>query len=113
MARQDRHVVEQDAGRLAGPVGGGDDSLQGGAEARIVELPGDPHAVAQVGRADEQDVDAVDRGDLGCVLDGARRFDLDDPDDPLVDRADVGVARARRGRRRASTAPGRGLPSGG
>ena len=50
--------------------------------ARVVEPAGDAEAVRQVGRADEQDVDAIDRGDLGGVLDRAPGLDLDDAQDP-------------------------------
>ena len=46
----------------------------------------------QVGRSDKQHVDAVDRGDLGGVLDRAPRLDLDDPENPAVDRLDLGMA---------------------
>ena len=92
MAWQRGRVAEQDAGRLAGALRSGHDALERGEVVRVVELPGDPEAVRQVGRADEQDVDAVDRGDLLGVLDRAPRFDLDDPEQPPVDRLDVGVA---------------------
>ena len=66
---------------LAGPS----DPLERVQVARVVELARDAEAVGQVGRPDEQDVDAVERGDLVGVADRARRLDLDDADDPLVD----------------------------
>ena len=46
----------------------------------------------QVGRADEEDVDAIDGGDLRGVVDGAPRLDLDDAEDPAIDRLDLRVA---------------------
>ena len=81
MAGHGRHVVEQDAGRLAGRLGHRRDVADRIEVARVVEPPGDAEAVRQVGRPDEQDVHAVDGGDLRGVLDGARRFDLDDAGD--------------------------------
>ena len=60
-------------------------------EGRLVEAAGDAHRVRQVGRADEQDVDAVEGGDLGGVLDGERRLDLEHADDRRVQPRDVGV----------------------
>jgi hypothetical protein len=36
----------------------------------VVELARDPEAVRQVRWADEQDVDPIDRRDLGGMLDG-------------------------------------------
>jgi hypothetical protein len=41
---------------------------------------------------DEQDVDAVEGGDLGGVLNGQRRLDLEDADDRGVQARDVGVS---------------------
>ena len=58
----------------------------------VVEAPRDAEAVRQVGRADKEDVNAIDRGDLRGVLDGAPRLDLDDAKDPAIDRLDLRVA---------------------
>ena len=90
--RQRGRVAQQDAGRLAGAVGGRDDALERVEVARIVEPARDAEAVRQVGRADEQDVDAVDGGDLGGLVDRARRLDLDDAEDARIDDPDVRVA---------------------
>ena len=83
-------VVEQPS-RLARCLGHGRDVADRVEIAAVVELAWDTEAMRQVGRADEQDVHAVDRGELRGVLDGARQFDLDDACDLGVDRADVGV----------------------
>src|SRR5215212_11843649 len=48
--------------------------------------------MGQVGRADEEDVHAVDPGDLVGLLERPGRLDLDDPDDALVQPMDVGMA---------------------
>ena len=76
------------------------------------ELAGDPERVRQVGRADEQHVDAVDRGDLVGVTQAADGLDLDDPDDALVEALDVGVATAPRPAPRTRVATPR-IPAGG
>ena len=57
----------------------------------MLELARDPERVGQVRRTDEQDVDAVDRGNRVGVAERARGLDLDQPDDPLVEPADFGV----------------------
>ena len=91
MAGDDGRVVEQDAGGLAGGLGRGDHRVQRVEVARVVEPTGNAKAVRQVGRADEQDVDAIDGDDLSRMLDGAWRFDLDDPEEAPVDRGHVAV----------------------
>ena len=109
MARQRPGIAEEDPGRLARRLRGRGDMPERVEVGRIVEPAGDPEAVRQVGRADEEDVDAVDGGDLGGVLDGARRLDLDDPQDPPVDRLDVRVTELAEpgasGREREPAAP--------
>ena len=93
VASQHAGVVDQDPGRLAVALAGGHDRADRVEIARVVEPPGHAQAMRQVGRPDEQDVDLLERGDLVGAVDGARRLDLDDADDPLVDDAgDVGVA---------------------
>ena len=83
----------QDPGGLAVALAGRDDGPQRVQVGRLVEAAGDAEPVRQVGRADEQHVDLLERGDLVRVGDRARRLDLDDADDPLVDDpGDVGVA---------------------
>jgi len=47
--------------------------------------------VRQVGRADEEDIGPIDRGDRVGMLHGARGFDLDDPEDPPVHGPDLAV----------------------
>ena len=80
---------------------GGDDPVQGGGEVRVVDLAGDAHAVRQVGGPDEQDVDAVDRGEVVRGRDRLGRLHLEHAEERLVDAGgDVGVvdrpvARAR------------------
>ena len=73
MTGDDGGVVEQDPGCLAGGFGRGEHGLHRVEIARVVEPTGNAEAVRQVRRADEQDVDAIDRGDLRGVLDSARQ----------------------------------------
>ena len=61
---------------LAG-LGGGADRVQHRVDdLGVVLLPEQAHRGGEVGRADEDPVDAVDRRDLGDPLDGRRRLDL-------------------------------------
>ena len=55
----------------------------------MTHLARHPERLRQVGRPEEDDVDAVDRGDLVHLSDGARRLDLDDDEGLLVGLADV------------------------
>ena len=57
----------------------------------VLELTRDAERMGQVSRADEENIHAVDRGDPVGVAEPADRFDLDDPDDAVVQPMDIGV----------------------
>ena len=69
---------------LAVIAGGEPHALQCLDEHGRVRLTGHPEVVAEVARPDEQDIDAVDRGDLLDGLDGANRLDLHHPEHLVV-----------------------------
>ena len=52
----------------------------------MVEAPGDAEGMREIGRADEEHVDALDRGDLVEGLEAALVLDLDDGREALVHR---------------------------
>ena len=57
---------------------GGRHALISGAQPGMVDLPGDAEIGGQIPRADQQDIDAVDRGDGLAVLDAFAGFEHDD-----------------------------------
>jgi len=67
----------EDAPGLAGRGGGPRDRLDRLEASGILEVPRDAEDLAQVGRADEQQVDVGDRRDLGGRLERPGRLDLD------------------------------------
>ena len=113
VARNDGGVVDEDARGLALRPARGDDAVQRAEVVGVLELARDPEGVGQVRRADEQDVDPVDRGDLVGVAQAADRFDLDDSDDTLVQAMNVRVADDPEARAADPGRDARKIPSGG
>ena len=72
-----RGTAREDTPRLAGGGRRFRDRLDRLEAAGILEVSRDAEDLAQVGRADEQEVDVRDGRDLGSRLQGARRLDLD------------------------------------
>ena len=70
---------------------GRDHPVQRVDERRLVEPAGHAHRVRQVGRADEQDIHPVDRGDRIRCLHRRERFDLEHAGQALVSLPDLRV----------------------
>src|SRR6185437_9506576 len=90
--------AEEDPRGLAGISGGADDSRDRVAVLGRVELAEDPHREREVGRADEDDVDAGYGGDPLDLLDGAGRLDLRDAErgaTSVLERVRVGAETGR------------------
>ncbi len=75
----ERAVGDEQAGGLAGGTGRAQDPVQCGDEDRRGAVAGDAEGVGQVLRADEQHVDAVERGDRLDRFDRGPGLDLHDP----------------------------------
>ena len=79
-------------GGLAMGAAGGEDRVERGEVGRVAELPRNAERMREVGRPDEQDVGAGQRGDGIGVGDGRGVLDLEDADGDVVERPDLGVA---------------------